>query len=150
MEQNKLATKEQVKAINAILAKNGQMQNKATIIASSTNGRTSHSSALFFNEARALLKALTNSRKSSTRTKQPTEKMIGKLFAMAHEIHWIKEKVIVTEKGIEKTKDYTTLHSWINKYGYLTKPLSKYTYDELPELVSQFEFHIYNDYLKQL
>jgi hypothetical protein len=39
------------------------------------------------------------------------------------------------------------IYAWVEKYGYLHKHLNKYTYEELPKLVSQAE-QCYYSFLK--
>lgn len=144
------ATPAQRKAINAILARTGQMDNKAAIISNATNSRTTHSSALNFEEAKALLLALNRGTKPAKTPAKPTQKMVNKLFAMAHEMGWIKEETIVTPTGMEKKKDYSRLYEWVTKYGYLHKPLNQYSYIEMPNLVAQLEYGAYKHYLSKL
>lgn len=144
------ASKEQIIAVNAILAKSGQMENKAHIIANATNGRTTHSSELFFEEAKGLIAALTNANTYGKTLRKPSKKMVGKLFAMAHEMGWIKQNVNVGKNGLQNKKDYSILHNWIEKYGYLHKPLNQYSYSELPKLVYQLEHGVYKEYLSKL
>ena len=144
------ATTAQIKAINAILARAGQMDNKAEIVLNATRGRTTHSSAMSFEEARALLLALNRNVKTAQAPVKPAQKMAKKLFAMAHEMGWIKEVTLVTPSGITKKKDYSAVHAWIGKFGYLHKPLSQYTYSELPKLVAQFEYGPYKHFLNKL
>lgn len=144
-----LATIQQVKAVNAYLAKAGQMENKKAIILNASNGRTSSSKELSFQEAKALLTALALSKKQ-VETPKPSQKMINKLFAIAHEMGWIKNVTTVGKNGLETKKDYGILHSWIDKYGYLHKPLRQYTYSELPKLLYQLENGVYKEYLSKL
>lgn len=144
------ASKEQIIAVNAILAKSGQMDNKPNIIANATNGRTTHSSALTFQEAKALIAALTNAKPYGKTLRKPSKKMVGKLVAMAHEIGWIKQNVNVGKNGLQNKKDYSILHDWIEKYGYLHKPLDQYSYNEFPKLVAQLEMGAYKHYLSKL
>lgn len=138
------ATKQQIKAINAFLAKNGLMEEKPAIISNATNGRTTHSTELTLQEAKQVLAGLL----------KPKEKdngpMIRKLFAMAHNLHWITETNEVQPDGsIIPVKGYARVLAWVEKYGYLGKPLNDYSYDELPKLVTQFELGPYKDYYKK-
>lgn len=150
MNTDTKATPEQVKAINATLAKMGLMSDKADIVLNATDGRTSHSSAMSFEEAKALLAALNRNVKATQATPKPSQKMVNKLFAMAHEIGWIKGVTMVTPAGITCKKDYSRVHAWVDKFGYLHKPLSQYTYAELPKLVAQFEYGPYKHFLNKL
>lgn len=144
------ATKEQIKAINAILAKQGLMDDKKNIVQSWTQGRTTSTKDLYFNEAWLLVQALKNESLPSIEELRK-ERMARKIIAMAHEIGWIKPvSVVDPERGLVTKKDYTRLHDWIIKYGYLKKELREYTYMELPKLVTQFEFGVYKDYIAKL
>ncbi len=143
----KPATKEQIRAINAILAKRKLMDMKADIIRESTGGRTTHSTELYASEAYALLKSLN----INTATDPGKQRMIRKLFAMAHEIGWIPKTGRVDQDGDFTTEsDRSRVYGWIKKFGYLKKDLSLYTYNELPKLVTQFELGPYTHYLSNI
>lgn len=143
--------KSYIKAINAILARTGQMENKAVIVSNASNGRTIHSSELTPAEAIGLLKALNaHSPQPIAQRPKPSAKMTAKLFAMAHEMGWITAATVVGSAGMETKKDYSRLHAWVLKYGYLHKPLSQYSYKEMPKLVSQFELGVYKHYISEL
>lgn len=150
MNTDTKATPEKVKAINATLAKMGLMSDKADIVLNATDGRTTHSSAMSFEEARALLLALNRNVKTTQAPVKPTQKMVNKLFAMAHQMGWITEETIVSPTGMIKKKNYSRLYEWVTKYGYLHKPLNQYSYKEMPKLVSQFELGVYKTYLSKL
>lgn len=138
------ATKPQIKAINAFLAKNNLMEDKASIIAAATDQRTTHSTELTFEEAKQILAQL---HKLPTHDCGP---MTRKLFAMAHNMQWIDTTSTVQADGsIKEKKDYSRVLAWVLKYGYLAKPLNQYSYEELPKLLSQFEFGPYKDYFKK-
>lgn len=133
--KNRPATKEQVIAINVIFQKRGMMDEKANIIDSFTNGRTTHSNQLYFNEAHTMLQSLN----ADKPLQQGLNKMARKLIAMAHEVGYVKKASVVTGAGeIVEKNDYTRLNDWMLKYGYLHKPLKDYTYEELPKLLTQY------------
>lgn len=142
-------TKPQIKAVRATLYRHGLMYDKENIIDSFTNGRTGSISEMTLDEARELLMAFNSpAENKNTDDKGP---MIRKLFAMAHEMGWIRKVQAVDEKGaiIEKN-DNTKVYDWVTKYGYKKTELRRYTYKELPKLLSQFEFNIYKPYLKAI
>lgn len=142
----KPATTKQIAAINSILAKKGLMEDKPSIIASITNNRTTHSSELSFDEAKNFLSNLLSGAKY-----QPKNKMISKIFAMAHEMGWIEERWKVEGGGqMVKAKDYSHVYAWVKKYGFKKTDLRAYEYDELPKLLTQFEIGPYRDYLRKL
>lgn len=142
----KPATPAQIKAVNSILAKRGLMEDKAEIIRLATLDRTTHSSELYFDEAKNLLSNLIDGKGY-----QPKNKMINKIFAMAHEMGWITKKTVVGDDGkmVEK-KDYSHVYNWIKKYGFGKKDLKLYECREIPKLLTQFEQGPYRDYLKNL
>lgn len=45
--------------------------------------------------------------------------------------------------------DMHRIYAWVIKYGYLSKPMNKYTADEIPKLVSQAE-RVYESFVKGL
>jgi len=148
----RMITKSQIAAIYTTLREKKLIDEKPNLISQFTAGRTTNCTQMTETEAREFLMKLN--------APEDNSKMIRKLFAMAHEIGWIKSRMTLegsvaatkpttTEYNLQTRKDYTTLHSWINKYGYLKKPLNNYTYKELPKLVSQFEFGPYKDYLSK-
>lgn len=138
------ATPAQLKALHAMLHQQGLLRHKTEMIDGLTQGRTSSSKELTKQEAALLLQQLD---KTAAR-KQDNTAMLRKLFAMCFEIGWIKETTTVLPDGsIRKGKDYSRVHGWVATYGYLKKPLNRYTHNELPKLISQFEIHIYSDYI---
>lgn len=139
----KPATKKQIGAINAILVKRGMKEQKAEIIAEYTCGRTDHSSELYFDEAHALLQFLIDKNQNSG--------MLRKLFAMAIEMGWCPLQTEVLENGtLKKGRNYSSVHTWVVKSGYLHKPLRQYSYQEMPKLVTQFEIGPYKHYLNKI
>lgn len=149
----KPASKAQIKAINIILKKLGRFDDKGYMILHLTNCRTCHSSELYFDEASELLQFL-NKLQADKKDDKPSKKMMGKLFAMAHEMGWVTVNVTDDwERGpnyvnVSREYDYSRLYDWVLKYGWKKKPLNDYTYDELPKLVSVFEFGPYRSWLK--
>lgn len=156
MNTDTKATAEQVKAINATLAKMGLMSDKADIVLNASAGRTTSTKALTIEEARSLLASLNKQgivggiSSPAGRPGGASQKMTAKLFAMAHEMGWITAATVVGSAGMETKKDYSRLHAWVLKYGYLHKPLSQYSYKEMPKLVSQFELGVYKHYISEL
>ncbi len=141
------ASKKQVQAINAILATSGQMEFKKDIIWNATGGRTDRSSKMTFEEAKGLLASL-NLGQVFSKEESGKIRMVRYIIAMAHEMGWIKKRVILNADGhLGQLNDYTELTIWLVKYGYLKKPLNEYTYLELPKLLTQFQQGPYNSYL---
>lgn len=59
--------------------------------------------------------------------------MRRKIFSLCHELGWTK-----SDKG-KQVVDQKRLNAFLEKRGYLHKPLNFYTPKELPTLVTQFE-----------
>lgn len=141
----KMITKSQIAAIHALLRKHDLTDNKKDIIEQISGGRVSSTSHLYFDEAMAWINAMN---KAWPAEPEKQKRMINYIFAMAHEMGWIKEVTVVTAKGMEKKKDYKDVHAWIETKGYLKKPLRQYTYEELPKLVTQFR-NVYFSWIKK-
>jgi hypothetical protein len=133
-------------AIRASLHRQGLLTYKEEIISSFTKERTVHIGQMTRKEARALLQMLNESQNEQNKSLR----LMKKLFAMAHELGWIKEETHVKPNGETFVKkNYTTVYKWVEQYGYLKKPLRKYSYNELPKLVSQFEIGPYQSFIKK-
>jgi len=134
-----LATKEQVKAINAILATRGLMEGKQEMVHQFTTGRTERSSELYFNEAHELLQALNKGIAPSLEQLQK-DRMCRKILAIANKIGMVTKTADVDSRGrLFQKRDYARLEAWLIKFSYLHKPLKQYSYDELPALITQME-----------
>lgn len=143
------ASIEQIKAIHSILHRKGLLPHKTEFVESFSNGRVSSTKDLWMSEARELISSLVQHKENTN--KDDKGPMIRKLFAMCHEMYWIKKVQKVGEYGkLIEVNDYSAVYGWVLKYGYLKKDLRKYTYQELPKLISQFELHIYNPFISDL
>lgn len=138
------ATKQQIIAVNTCLYRHNLMHDKANIISSFTNGRSTSSKDLTVQEANELLAAFNT---KPAIDDDPRSPMIKKLFKMAHQLGWIKKHTVATNCGLFEKNDNSQLYGWVLKYGYLKKELRAYTYSELPKLVSQLEFGAYKSYI---
>ena len=139
-------TPPQLKAVNVLLIKQGLYEHKREIIESYTGGRTGSSKEMYIHEAAELLSYLNNTQKDVN----VSSKLMAKLFAMCHEMQWITHTTVVEGGKIKIKKDYSKVHDWVLKYGYLKKALRQYTYNELPKLVTQLEKYVYNPYIQNL
>lgn len=137
-------TKQQIIALNTALHRKNLMHRKAEIVEAITQGRATSSKDLTFEEAHALLLDLNKADKEKV---DHGKKMRGNIIAMAHEIGFIKEQTVVSEKGMVKKNDYSHLDNWMLKFSYLKKKLFDYKYEELPTLVTQFK-NVYSSTLK--
>lgn len=115
----------QMKVFHLLLSRTGMTANKISMISGITEGRTISSRDLSKEEAALLIEHLRTLDKNS----KESEKMRRKIISMAHEMNW-------REKG---KVNMAHVNEWCEKYGYLHKPLNKYTYNELPALVTQFQ-----------
>lgn len=128
----------QIRIIRTILSARKLDHMKDDIILSASEGRTSSTKELYFNEAVALITTLNYDNKKEF---DNCYKMRGKILSMAHEMQWYKP-------GTKKL-NYDRINEWCEKFGYLHKRLDRYTYSELPKLVTQFEA-VHKDFLKKI
>lgn len=133
-------SKEKIKAVNACLAAKGLMEDKKELIRQFTLGRTDRSSELTMEEANELL-AMMNKNILPSPEQLRADKMARNIIAMARELGWVKRKS-------DGTSDYAVLDNWMLNKSYLQKKLNRYSYEELPKLVSQFKA-VYEYYLKK-
>ena len=143
-------SKNQIAGIQTAIRAKGLLEQKINIVQQYTNGRASSVAKMYFSEAHELLKMLNASPQPSPVGEggKPRDKMIRSIIAMAWEMGWIKTITKVQPDGsMRKGNDYSDLHSWILKYGYMHKPLNDYKYNELPTLVTQFK-EVYKSKMK--
>lgn len=145
MSTNKPITAKQIQLISVLIHKQGLTHHKAEIMEGVSNGRTNSTKWLTAAEASDLIAHLTKTNSDMN----VSSRLMKKLFALAFEMGWCPYENRVMDGGeIKKVRNYTRLHEWVLKYGYLKKPLREYTYKELPKLVSIFELKIYNPYIE--
>jgi hypothetical protein len=126
------------KQLYALLNKTGLTADKANLVAGFTEGRSESTKDLTYFEARAMIRWL---QVKAELHEDGSHKMRRKIISMAHEMHWHLS-------GTQKV-DMKRLNDWCKTYGYLAKELNKYSYKELPMLVSQFKI-VYDKFLKKL
>ncbi len=131
----------QKKCINTLMSKQKLQATRKAIISGASGERTESSSELTFDEANQLIKYL----KGRDKEEQAADKMRKKIIAMAYEY----AKIPANGTAEEKKETVARLNEWCIQYGYLHKELNKYTYAELPKLVTQFQ-HVLSDYFKRL
>ncbi len=106
---------------------------KDDMVYHATGGRTTHTSEMTKEEADNLIDSLKKEVLKSLKHHQcdhMRKKIIAKFIEMGY----------TTPEG---KADMPRIYAWVEKYGYLHKPLNKYTYNELPMLVSQAEKYYY-------
>jgi hypothetical protein len=141
------ATKNQVIAINTAITKKGLKDQKKQMILDVTQGRTESSGALSFDEAHQLLQFLNA---DTDNTQESIDKQVRKLFALAYDINWIRDRPTVGPGGkVTTKKDFSTVYEWVKKFGYLKKELRDYNEKELPKLITQFQQGPHAYYLKK-
>lgn len=101
-----------------------------------SNGRTESSKELTWLEIDRIIRDLEHDFKQFDQANT----MRRKIISMAHEMDW--------EFPGHKA-DMARISAWCEKFGYLHKPLNKYSYKELPRLVTQFE-SVYNTFLEAI
>jgi hypothetical protein len=121
----RIITEPQKLAIMAIIGKH--RLDKEELILAATNERTTSVRAMYFEEALQLLQKLNAKPKFD-----PREKMIRKIYSLAHEMRWV-----LPNKPTVVDVDY--MNKRLIQYGYLKKPLHQYSYAELPKLLTQVE-----------
>lgn len=113
-------------------------ETKEELVYQFSGGRSKSSKDLLFDECQHLINYLNAVQKGTTQLKARTSgavydacnQMRRKILSICHELQW--------EKADGKI-DWPRLNNYLNKYGYLHKPLNDYIYEELPKLVTQFE-----------
>lgn len=140
-------SKSQNRQIHGLLSRLGLKDNKEVLALDFSNGRTDKTSELTYQEAERLILSLqTAARTGKTVTHEiPTSFSPGN--NMRRKIFWHFRKCgFVNESG---NVDVKAVNDWVERYGYLNKPLMNYTAQELPRLVSQSEA-VYESFKKSI
>lgn len=124
--------------LNGLLNTTGLVSQKEALVLSATQGRSESRKDLTDSEAIGLINFL----KQQPQPTAKEDKMRKKIISMAHEMHWHS---LVNGKW---KPDMKRLNDWCIKSSYLKKELNKYTYNELPKLVTQFS-KVYASFLKK-
>lgn len=105
-------------------------EQKETLVLSYSDGRSSSSADLTVHECDELLRFLQQQYDAiNPYHDSRSQAMRRRFFSLVREKGWM----------IDNKINYERVNAWLTKYGYLHKPLNKYTYSELPKLLSQFE-----------
>jgi hypothetical protein len=151
---DRIIDKGQIKIINTLLNKHGLMADKKDIIRNVSAAKYDSTKQLTYDEAAQLIAFLnTTGNKEQAEIDIKVIRMRKKFFAMCFEIGWIGQQSTVDSRQPGKIvlkNDYSAVDNWLLKFGYLHKELNKYTYKELPKLLSQFEFGPYKEYMSKL
>ncbi len=112
---------------------------KNDMVWNATGGRTTHTSELTKLECANLIQSLKRQVLSSIKESQ-CDTMRKKIIALFVKMGYVNE---------EGKADMKRIYAWVEKYGYLHKPLNRYTYNELPMLVSQAE-RVYHSFIQSV
>lgn len=126
-------TLQQNKRLHALIGMlNIDTETKQDLVYSYSGGREVSSAGLLYPECQALINCLQARSNGATWSEStPENKMRRKILSMCHEMRWKDE--------ITDNIDWKRLNGWLKDYGYLHKKFNKYTEQELPKLVYQFE-----------
>jgi hypothetical protein len=124
------------KKLMALLTKAGLQGRRHAIVWDYSSCRTESSKELTDQETNRLIRDLEKGFKELDRC----DVMRKKIISQAHEMGW----ELTGHKA-----DMARIEAWCIKSGYLHKGLNKYTYAELPGLVSQFD-SVYQSFMKAL
>lgn len=143
-----MPTTAQISLARTLLTKTGNSKQKEDIVEGFTNGRTKHISEMYPAEFSALVLHL-QALAPKTKKDISAEKMRRRIISMAHEMGWhaVKDGRYILNADGKPKADMKRIDAWCVKYGHGAKKLNKYTYDELPTLVTQFE-KAHSSYLK--
>ena len=140
-------TIEQNKQLHSLISRfKIDKERKQELILEVTDGRASSSADLEFTEAKKLIKHLESLNPSIPKDRgqaaMRADKMRKKILSICHEMggDWELPGGAINWKH---------LNDWLMKYGYLHKALNAYTYEQLPELVTQFEQVLKSFYTKK-
>jgi hypothetical protein len=135
-----MPTAKQLSAIGAICSRlKVSKDEKEMIVQGFSEGRCTSSKELTVHEALLMLKYLHD------RLGDENDKghMLAKIFSICHELAvlqptagWVK----YNGQG-KRVADGKRFDEWAVKHSYLKKKLDRYTYKELPKLVTQFELY---------
>lgn len=126
MDNRKLAR------FHALLALCKKQAYKIDYVVDVSNGRTQSSKELTDQEMDQLIETLVSEWHQSLGKKKPEEdKMRKKVISICHELGWHLP-------GTTQI-DMNAVNRFCETHSYLKKRLNKYTLQELPKLVSQFE-----------
>ena len=118
----------------------GTQRYRRDLVSSFSQGRTDNSAELTDQEVDELINHLSvkaPEKHGPTRSgvSYKGQQMRRRILSLCHTIGW---NLYDTDQQ-RHIVDWGRLNGWLKKYGYLHKDLNEYTYQELPQLVTQFE-----------
>lgn len=114
---------------------NADKELKQSLIYQFTNGETTHSSEMSYQECDALILHLQKT------TQQSPDSMRKKILALCHQMNWYQRDPqgnLILKNG-KPMLSYAKINNFCQKYGHAHKPFNRYTRQELPTLVTQFQ-----------
>jgi len=146
----------QIKMLQTLRSQHGLPDDTyRSMLAEASKGRTTSTRELTQAEAFGLIDGLVRQSPNSgwKQRNHTMDKMRKKLIGYAREMGWVASPPapLPGERGGAALKvDMERVNGWCKRYGFGKKPLSDYTYAELPKLLSQFETGPYAHYLRTL
>lgn len=125
------ASKPQIAKIHVLLTQLNLMDSKKQIVSEFSNGRTSSSKELSFQEAKQLISRLAEH--------SPTERMKSLVFSLAYQAG-----IIYGSSGEDKKINAAKLNLFLKERGAVKKELNAMTYPELIRVHRQFEAIVRN------
>lgn len=122
----KLITANQLKVLHYLLNNNRMMDYKKDLVLEYSNGRCESSKQLTEAEAGMLIDHL--------KSVDPSDKERKKIISICYQIG-----MIYGDSVEDKKMNQAKVYAFIQKIGYLKKPLNSYSRSELPKLVYQVE-----------
>ena len=134
----------QLRRIHLLLRQINLQEQKPALVFSFSGGRCTSSKALTFQEAQNLITHLEQQlpvmKTLSSLHHTSANQMRRKLISICHNMNWR------TKDG---KVDMQRLDEWCGNKSYLKKPLMKYSYNELPMLVSQLQ-QVYISFINKI
>ena len=138
-------TKAQLAQLHVLLAQTNMLKQKETLVMAYSDGTAQSSKHLTAAQAMQLINYLKTLQPKVLQPKPAyvpnpqAQLMRRKIIAQFHNMGWhIANTNII---------DMQRVNAWCSNYGYLKKPLNKYSVAELPTLVTQ-AYNAYNTHLK--
>ncbi len=135
-------TPQQNKLLHSLLKELGIDKDiKEDLVLQFSNGKTDRSSHMTKEECQALIDHLQyriNTKRAIKHERK--DKMRKKIIAL-----FVKMGYTTPDGKI----DMKRIYDWVNKYGYLKKPLNHYSEKELPHLVTQAE-KVYHSFIQKV
>ena len=121
----------QLQKLHVLLNRLGWMDEKKAIVCQISAGRTKSSRELYFDEARELIKQLSEY--------DPAERLKSLIFSLAY-----RSKILYGTTGVDKKINAAKLNLFLKERGSVKKELNAMDYPELIKTHKQFEAIVKN------